>query len=126
MRTADPRDALVNAMLPFATELACQVHDWNAAAVAEILRPLDEQGKDALIVALAALVPVGQPLRDLIAWSHDTKPCADCGERKLLTDFHRDSTSPDGRHSYCRACRTETRRKSPLQEVACGEQRRAS
>ena len=34
-----------------------------------------------------------------------TKRCSKCHEVKELTDFHRSSTSRDGRTSRCRTCR---------------------
>lgn len=33
-----------------------------------------------------------------------TKPCANCGETKPLTDFHRHAKSPQGRRSSCKNC----------------------
>lgn len=33
-----------------------------------------------------------------------TKPCANCGETKPLTDFHRHAKSPQGRRSSCKEC----------------------
>lgn len=33
------------------------------------------------------------------------KVCSSCGETKLLDDFHRDSSRPDGRRLVCRICR---------------------
>jgi hypothetical protein len=113
-------------MLPFATELACQVHDWNSDAVEEILRPLNAEGKDALIIALAALVPVGQPLGDLTAWSHEAKKCANCGLRKSFEEFNRASASSDGRQSWCRSCRNGSRRRPVAEVLELDKQRQAS
>ena len=45
------------------------------------------------------------------------KPCTRCGEVKPLTDFHRDRTKADGRHTACAECRRlsngESRRRNP-------------
>jgi len=37
----------------------------------------------------------------------DKKRCVRCGEDKLLTEFHRNSRSKDGLHSYCKKCNME-------------------
>jgi hypothetical protein len=35
------------------------------------------------------------------------KRCADCGETKPFTDFHRSKTAKDGHHAYCKQCSRE-------------------
>ena len=37
----------------------------------------------------------------------ETKSCAICGEAKVISEFHRNSQSKDGFHSYCRTCRND-------------------
>lgn len=39
------------------------------------------------------------------------KTCTKCGETKPLDDFHRNRSRADGRHSRCRECATEYRRR---------------
>lgn len=40
-----------------------------------------------------------------------TKRCVACESEKPLSDFHRRSVSPDGRHYYCKSCRRDMRLK---------------
>ena len=39
-----------------------------------------------------------------------TKRCSRCGETKPINEFHRNRTSPDDRHNWCKACVWEYRR----------------
>lgn len=39
-----------------------------------------------------------------------TKRCPHCGKTKLLSEFHKNRTSPDGHMSWCRACHNEDER----------------
>jgi hypothetical protein len=54
-----------------------------------------------------------------------TKACRLCGQRKLLTDFHRSPVSRDGRHARCRSCRNraERERRALYQAVVARSQR---
>lgn len=61
-------DALVEQMFAPATRLACAVRDADLEESHAVLSPLDDMSKNALCVALAALVPVDSPLNDLLAW----------------------------------------------------------
>ena len=36
------------------------------------------------------------------------KKCGKCGTEKLLKDFTRNASKPDGRHNYCRTCKKES------------------
>ncbi len=49
----------------------------------------------------------GTRLLSLNVMPMDKKRCARCGEDKPLSEFHRNSRSRDGLHSYCRKCNTE-------------------
>lgn len=74
MSASHPLDELAEAMLPAALDLICQVHDREAAAVAEILEPLGVLRLRALAVVLAALVPDDARLDELIAQTHRPTP----------------------------------------------------
>ena len=39
------------------------------------------------------------------------KTCTKCGETKSLDDFHRNKGGVDGRHSHCKECRRERKRR---------------
>jgi len=39
-----------------------------------------------------------------------TKTCSRCKETKLGSDFYKSSSSPDGKHHYCKQCCTEYKR----------------
>lgn len=58
-------------------------------------------------------IPIPTPRRAPIPpTDHDdgTRDCQQCGDRKALTDFHRDDKSPLGRKTVCRACRSSAER----------------
>lgn len=38
------------------------------------------------------------------------KPCTACGRVQPLDNYHRNSSSPDGRYSMCKECKNEARR----------------
>lgn len=40
----------------------------------------------------------------------NTKACSKCGEVKVLSDFHRSSSSRDGRAPRCKKCRNDESR----------------
>lgn len=42
------------------------------------------------------------------------KYCSGCQRRKPLDDFHLRSASPDGRHGFCKQCRSLGRRVQPI------------
>lgn len=49
-----------------------------------------------------------------------TKVCSKCGKEKHVDEFHRDRTRKDGRHPYCKACKSaynkqRYRKMSPLE-----------
>lgn len=126
--TVAERDAIANGVLPTAMDLVCQVHDWNAAEIKQILDGFGENGLRALCVVLAAMVPDDEPIDDLIAWTHEEplKPCSRCRQVKPIGQFPRNRTQRSGRHSWCKGCHNETRRKSPVQLRIPGGGRRAS
>lgn len=55
-------------MLDIALDLACAVRDEDRDQLAERLSHVRERDKDALIIVLAALVPVDRPVSELLAW----------------------------------------------------------
>lgn len=127
--TVAERDAMANGVLPVATELVCQVHDWDAAEIRKTLTGFGEDGLRALCVVLAAMVPDDQPLDDLIAWTHEepVKSCSRCRQVKPIGQFPRNRARTSGRHHWCKDCHNETRRKSPVQlPIPDGKQKKAS
>ena len=71
---------LAERLVPVATELACLVHgDGGRDDIAAFLASVRPEHKDALLVVLAALVPVDEPVADLLAWvdfDHYGRPLA--------------------------------------------------
>ena len=71
--TSAQRDALAKQMLPKAAHLAAIVHgDGGPEDVAETLAGLNETQKNALIVVLAGLVDLDQPVGKGLSWSDVT------------------------------------------------------
>jgi hypothetical protein len=64
---ADRAD-LAERLLPTALDLVMRVHDDGRQAVAELLAQIAPGELPALLVVLAALVPVDQGIADLLAW----------------------------------------------------------
>lgn len=126
--TVAERDALATGILPVATDLVCQVHDWDAAEIRKTLTGYGEDGLRALCVVLAAMVPDDQPLDELIAWTHEEprKPCSRCRRVKPIGHFPRNRSRPDGRNLWCRDCLSEQRRKAPVQLPIPSGERKAS
>lgn len=127
--TVAERDAMANGILPVATDLVCQVHDWDAAEIRKTLNGFGEGGLRALCVVLASMVPDDQPLDDLIAWTHEEprKPCSRCRRVKPIGQFPRNRAQADGRNRWCRDCLSEARRKAPVQlPIPADGQRKAS
>jgi hypothetical protein len=60
---------LAESMVPKACELACLVHDADAGGIAAFIAALDPDHVGALLVVLAAMVPVDERSdADLLAW----------------------------------------------------------
>lgn len=115
-------DALIEDMLPAATEIAVCVRDRDAAGVAAALAPvLDAGDRDrtaALIIALAVMVPDDVRFADLIAWTYQDqlpygelvigpgeKWCGSCRQvRSRRTDFNVDRSRKDGLYARCKVC----------------------
>jgi hypothetical protein len=55
-------------MVPVATELACLVREQDADGIGRFLAGIREEEIPALLVVLAAMVPVDEPVGDLLAW----------------------------------------------------------
>lgn len=68
------RDALVDACVPLAAELACTVRDEGPDAVADVLARVPDGRYDALAVVLAAMVDPDACMTDLLAWTDWTPP----------------------------------------------------
>lgn len=62
------RGDLAEEMTVRALELACVVRDEDADGIARWLEGVREHERTALLVALAALVPVDRPASELLAW----------------------------------------------------------
>ena len=66
---ARDRDRLAQRLVPVAAELACLVHgDGDAGTIQAFLDRLSVLQRHALLVVLAGMVPVDQPLEDLLGW----------------------------------------------------------
>jgi hypothetical protein len=90
-------DALVDEMVPTATDLVIQVRDCDQESIAELLEPMGVQELRTLAVLLAAMVPDQANIKDLLAWVDDPfhlalKECCNC------------------RRPSCRACDLVARR----------------
>lgn len=127
--TADhPLDALVEEMLPAATELAVCVRDRDAEAVHAVLGPVlaagDRARTAALMIALAVMIPDDASFGDLIAWTHQDqlpygqlvvgpgeKWCGGCAQVLPVGAFQQDTSRPDGLKYRCRLCFNEQERK---------------
>ncbi len=76
---------LADALVPVAAELIGTVRDFDPADTAEILDRvgvLDERSR-ALVVTLAAMVPVDRSPSELLAWTRVTIPPKPRPERRL-------------------------------------------
>jgi hypothetical protein len=129
MTAAHALDALIEEMLPAATELAVTVRDRDTEAVHRILAPvLDAADRDrtaALLIALAVMVPDDATFGDLVAWTHDQdqlplgqlvidaaeKWCPDCRQVRATRDFHTDRSRNDGLKYRCRFCCNDANRR---------------
>lgn len=124
--TAHALDALIDEMLPAATELAVCVRDRDTTAVhtvlGEVLDSGDRNRIAALVIALAVMVPDDVSFGDLVAWTHgqDQLPlgqlaldpvekwCSSCQQvRSRRTDFHVDRSRKDGLYARCKTCVAE-------------------
>lgn len=108
-------DVLAMDMVPVASRFVVTVHDRDADVIERAVRRLTGQQKDALLVVLAAMVPDGVGVRDLLAWVDDpdwanNKQCFRCGEIKPRTEFTTDRSKPDGKRGECRHCGAAARR----------------
>lgn len=65
---AAARGRLAERLVPVAMELAGVVRDQDAAGIGEFLARLGEDEREALLVVLAAMVPVDQTPQELLAW----------------------------------------------------------
>jgi hypothetical protein len=68
---------LAERLVPSAMELACMVRDEDARSIGSWVRSLSAAEKDALLVVLAAMVPVDRTPQELL--EHVT--CARCAGR---------------------------------------------
>lgn len=127
--TAHELDALVDEMLPTATELAVTVRDRDVEAVHRVLGPVldagDRNRTAALVVALAVMIPDDTAFGDLIAWTHDQDQlplgqlvigpgerwCGSCQRILSVRDFQRDLSRRDGLKYVCRSCVSESGRR---------------
>lgn len=76
--TTDPREALVDALVPVAARLVAAVRPdgGGAPAVTELLATVPQQRTDALCVVLAAMVNHQAAPAELLAWTDQLPPLA--------------------------------------------------
>lgn len=108
-------DGLAMDMVPVAARFAVTVHERDAETIDKAIRRMSPRQKDALLVVLGAMVPVGIGVRDLLAWVDDpdwanNKQCFRCGQVKPRTEFTTDRTKADGKRGECRHCSAAARR----------------
>jgi hypothetical protein len=65
---AAAKGKLAERMVPVAAALACAVREEDAGSLGALLDPFTRQELYGLAVALAAMVPVDEPLAGLLAW----------------------------------------------------------
>ena len=147
MSPAHALDALIEQMLPAATDLAVCVRDRDTEGVHRILAPvLDAGDRDrtaALLIALAVMIPDDANLGDLVAWTHLNEPdqdqdqeqlplgelvvdaaekyCPSCRQVRATRDFHRDKSRNDGLKYRCRFCCNDANRRADHRNRHGGE-----
>lgn len=72
--TAAAKGRLAERMVPVAAALACAVREECADSIGEVLEPFSRQDLYGLLVVLAGMVPVDQPVGDLLAWADGLEP----------------------------------------------------
>lgn len=72
--TIDDREALLDDMYPIAMDLVVAVHDMDQEATHRLLEGRPNAEKDALVIALASLVPDDEALTTLLAWTRPDGP----------------------------------------------------
>lgn len=65
---AAAKGKLAERMVPVAAALACAVREECADSIGEVLEPFSRQELYGLLVVLAGMVPVDQPVGDLLSW----------------------------------------------------------
>ena len=55
-------------------------------------------------------LPVAKPAQKVAEAPEQTKKCIKCGKVKPLTEFNKNSSSPDSLHYYCKTCTAEAAR----------------
>lgn len=113
----DAMDELAMDMVPVAARFVVAVHDRETDVIHRAIHRLSRQQRDALLVVLAAMVPDGIGVRDLLAWVDDpdwarNKRCSHCGEIKPRSEFTQDMSKRDGKRGVCRGCDAAARRRA--------------
>jgi hypothetical protein len=107
-------------MVPQACELACLVHDADAEGVAAFLAALDPDHVPALLVVLAAMVPVDdRSPGDLLAWEGSVSEAVKWRQMPLMA-----AAEPEPCPSLA-AYRRHKARGEDAEECGCGEAARA-
>lgn len=127
MSDPQPSGDTLNAMLPSAIQLVGAVRARDPDWVASILNPLTPQQANALLIAVAAMVPDDVHTDQLLLWTHGPavqdqvygqtvvvelgggKRCSRCETELPLDQFCPDPRpgNPDHRKSRCKACISE-------------------
>ena len=81
---AAAKGRLAERMVPVAVALACAVREECADSIGEVLEPFSRQELYGLLVVLAGMVPVDQPVGDLLAWVGDWKPGPEASPQEKL------------------------------------------
>ena len=111
---------LAESMVPKACELACLVHDADAEGVAAFIDALDPDHVPALMVVLAAMVPVDdRSPGDLLAWEGSVPEAVKWRQMPLMA-----AAEPEPCPSMA-AYRRHKARGEDAEECGCGEAARA-
>jgi hypothetical protein len=120
--TPDPCADLAESMVPVACDLACRVRDGDVDGIGRLAESLTMAEVAALIVVLAAMVPVEDASpNDLLAWTGDLGAIVKWRQAQLpLAAPGRPVTEPCGTY----AAWSRHRRRGEPSDRACDEARR--
>src|SRR5579859_4997984 len=123
---ADDRADLAERMVPEACHLAVLVHDADAEGVAAFIQGLDPEHVPALLVVLAALVPVDdRSPGDLLAWEGSVPEAVKWRQMPLMAEARPGRAEPEPCPSPA-AYRRHKALGEPAEECGCHEAAKAS
>ena len=101
MTPDDPRADLAESMVPVACDLACRVRDGDAEGIERLAASLSPEQTAALLVVLAAMVPVEDASPgELLAWTGGLETALEWRQEPLLLAAPgRPATEPCGTHA---------------------------